>query len=107
MTLADDTGVSIKASIFGEEALRTDLVVGAIIAVKEAKVSDYGGKSLTMWPGTLIKVEPREEKRYKDIKQWYKNQTAGGKSVKLQQLTTGGGGINMDAIPFILVEEMD
>jgi hypothetical protein len=50
------------------------------MAIKCVKVSDYGGKSLNIDSGSsTIIVDPIEENRFKHIKAWYKNSTAGGK----------------------------
>lgn len=51
LVLSDDSGVSIELTIFGADAGRQDLEPGTIIAIREAKVSDYRGKSLTVWDG--------------------------------------------------------
>jgi replication factor A1 len=48
LTLSDDSGVSISATVWGDQSLRGDLEVGAVLAIKGAKVSDYGGKSLNL-----------------------------------------------------------
>lgn len=48
ITLTDDSETSINATIWGENALRNDVVVGTIIAFKGAKISDFGGKSLNL-----------------------------------------------------------
>jgi hypothetical protein len=56
--------------------------MGSIVAIKGVKVSDYGGKSLNIDSGSAtIVVDPLEEKRFRQIKAWYKNSTAGGKTL--------------------------
>jgi replication factor A1 len=88
LVLSDDSGVSIEVTIFGADASRSDLEPGTIIAIKEAKVSDYRGKSLTVWDGQAqIIVEPKEEKRYRELKAWYNKQTQGGRKVENESLT--------------------
>ena len=47
ISLADDTGLSLGATFWGELG-NLDLQVGQILAIKGAKVSDYGGKSLNI-----------------------------------------------------------
>lgn len=62
ITLADDSGLSISATLWGEEAGRGDIAEGAIVAFKGAKVSDYGGKSLNLPNGSnAIVVNPVTE----------------------------------------------
>lgn len=62
ITLSDDSGISIKGTIWGEEAARADISVGTILACKNAKVSDYGGKSLN-FSGNMV-ANPVNEDRY-------------------------------------------
>lgn len=84
--LADDSGLSISATLWGEEAFRDDIAVGTIVAFKGCRVSDYGGKSLNLPSGpTNIIVNPINELRFKELKNWYKNQ--GGKEGQITSLT--------------------
>jgi replication factor A1 len=50
VTLVDDTNYSISLTLWGEELCdrNKDRKVGEILAVKSARVSDYGGKSLNV-----------------------------------------------------------
>ena len=53
------------------------LEVGNILAVKGAKVSDYGGKSLNISNDCLIEINPEDQPRYHEVYKWY---NGGGKT---------------------------
>ena len=46
LQLADETGLQIQVTLWGTHATRLPFQVGAVLAIKGARVSDYGGKSL-------------------------------------------------------------
>jgi len=60
ITLCDDTGVSINATLWGAAAAQ-EFRVGDVLACKAARVSDYGGKSLNL--GDCNEVNPVGEPR--------------------------------------------
>jgi len=58
VTVTDDTGVSIMATLWGDCANNEKLKEGSIIAIKGAKVSDYGGKSLNIDNNCFMVINP-------------------------------------------------
>ena len=46
LQLVDETGLQIQLTLWGNNATRLELAEGRVFAVKGARVSDYGGKSL-------------------------------------------------------------
>ena len=46
VTLIDETELRIQVSLWGKNARESSYVVGQIMAIRGARVSDYGGKSL-------------------------------------------------------------
>ncbi len=44
--MADESGLKIQVALWGNLANLFDLQIGQILAIKNARVSDYGGKSL-------------------------------------------------------------
>ena len=64
ITLADDSGLSLGATCWGELA-QLDIQEGQILAIRGAKLSDYGGKSLNMDnQSTWIEFNPEDEPRF-------------------------------------------
>lgn len=68
ITISDDTNISISATIWGEGCKDERYVKGCIIAVKGARISDYGGKSLNIGDSCIIEFNAQGEKRYQAIK---------------------------------------
>ena len=104
ITLCDDTGVSINATLWGAAASQ-ELQVGDVLACKAARVSDYGGKSLNLGDGN--EVNPVGEPRCQALMAWYRDRTSNGQVLATEKLTQAGeGGVNAAALPLVLVEEM-
>lgn len=104
ITLCDDTGVSINATLWGEAASQ-EVQVGDVLACKAARVSDYGGKSLNLGEDNI--VNPDGEPRCQALMAWYKDRTSNGQPLETEKLTQAGeGGVNAAALPIVLVEEM-
>lgn len=80
------------------------LDVGTILAIKGAKVSDYGGKSLNISNDCTIEMDPEDQPRYHELYKWY---NGGGKTQEIQALTQiGEGGINASSLPYVQFDEM-
>lgn len=80
ITLTDDSGLSLQATLWGEVAQMNGLEVGTILAIKGAKVSDYGGKSLNISNDCTIEMDPEDQPRYHELYKWY---NGGGKSQEI------------------------
>ena len=46
LNIADESGLSINVTLWGSIAHNPDLEVGKIIALKNSRVSEFGGRSL-------------------------------------------------------------
>lgn len=85
--LGDESGLKIQATLWGNLANMFDLQIGQVFAIKNARVSDYGGKSLNCGDDTsTVYIEP-DHFRTIDLQRWY---AANGDS-GLQSLSTGAG----------------
>ena len=99
VTLIDDTGVQVRLTVWGEEAVqaKTKLDGGGgtnqkVVAFRRARVSDYGGKTLS---GGDIFVEP-DVPETEDIRRWWSSQ--GSRSAPVKSLSSSGGaGGRMDS----------
>lgn len=48
IAIGDESGFSMMATLWGPLASSEEIEIGKVIAIKGAKVSDYGGKSLNI-----------------------------------------------------------
>jgi replication factor A1 len=70
LTLVDDSGYSVKMTIWGKTATKFDANPEQIVAFKGAKVSDFNGKSLSLLSSGSMSIDPDIAEAYK-LKGWY------------------------------------
>jgi len=70
LTLADDTGYSVKLTVWGNTAQTFDTQTESVIAFKGVKVSDFGGRSLSLLSSGTMNVDPDIDEAHK-LKGWY------------------------------------
>ncbi|WEW55620.1 Replication factor A protein 1 [Emydomyces testavorans] len=70
LTLVDDTGYSVRLTIWGNMATTFDAMPESVIAFKGVKVSDFGGRSLSLLNSGSITADPDIEEAHK-LKGWY------------------------------------
>lgn len=90
LTLADDTQTSVRLTIWGNSAQTFDAPLNSILAFKGVKVSDFGGRSLSLLSSGSMTVEPDLEEAHK-LRGWY---DAAGQTATFsthQNLATSGG----------------
>jgi len=114
LTLADDSGCQIQATIWGDKASMPPSTWESqpIVAFRGAKVSDWNGRSLSTGAGTVMKINP-DLPDAKKIRRWW---DFGGQSTTLRSLSTNPdgtpainddvGGMNTaDFVPLSSLEE--
>jgi len=80
VTLIDDTGVQIRLTLWGNQAIdaRNQLGGNKVVAFRRARISDYGGKSLS---GGDVHVEPKIPET-EALHEWWSSQGSRGGPVK-------------------------
>jgi replication factor A1 len=73
LTLVDDTGFSVRLTIWGKTATAFDAPPESIVAFKGAKVSDFGGRSLSLLSSGSMTIDPDIQEAHK-LKGWYESQ---------------------------------
>lgn len=86
MTVADDSGASISLTLWDDKA-RAEYSVGDVLAVKGAKVSDYGTCSLSTTQSSTVDINP-DHPRTAALAAWWPCAAGNG----FTELTTRGGG---------------
>ena len=72
MVLVDDTGKSIKATLWGDRAENFDKSkIGSLIAVKSASLGSFNGKSLSFGQGCDISYDNNSDERCRQLSQWW------------------------------------
>jgi len=70
LTLVDSTGFSVKLTIWGNAATTFKTEPDSVIAFKGVKVSDFGGRSLSLLSSGSMTVDPDIDEAHK-LKGWY------------------------------------
>lgn len=70
LTLADDSQTSVRLTIWGNQANSFDVPLESVIAFKGVKVSDFGGRSLSLLSSGTMIVDPDIEEAHA-LKGWY------------------------------------
>jgi replication factor A1 len=73
LTLVDNSNFSVRLTIWGKTALSFDAHPDSIVAFKGAKVSDFGGRSLSLLSSGSMSVDPDIPEAHK-LKGWYESQ---------------------------------
>lgn len=72
ITLADDSGCGIQISLWSQNAIKDDYKIGDILAIRGARVSDFGGRSLNSGEEhSRLYVNP-EHDRTVELQKWKK-----------------------------------
>ncbi|KAI9818302.1 MAG: Replication factor A protein 1 [Thelocarpon impressellum] len=70
LTLVDQSGFSVRLTVWGATANAFDAAEEAVIAFKGVKVSDFGGRSLSLLSSGSMSVDPDMDEAHK-LKGWY------------------------------------
>ena len=94
LTLADNTGYSVRLTIWGNTAQTFDAATESVIAFKGVKVSDFGGRSLSLLSSGTMNIDPDIDDAHK-LKGWYdaqgRNETYQSHANTIGTATAGGG----------------
>jgi len=90
--LVDDTNFSVRLTLWGDKAESFPSKDFPVVAVKGAKLSNYGGVSLSTMASAVIQVNPDIPDAHR-LRGWYDEQ---GKEIAIQSLSNaqsaGAGG---------------
>ncbi|KAF8330072.1 replication factor-A protein 1 [Cantharellus anzutake] len=87
LTLVDNSGYSIRMTLWGKQAESFDNHSNPVIAFKGVRVGDFGGRSLGMFSGSSMQIDPDSPQAHL-LRGWY---DSGGKAETFQPQTPGGG----------------
>lgn len=91
LTIVDDSGVEITMTLWGDKARQAPFEYGntPVVAFRRARVSDYGGKSLS--GGDSIEVNP-DINEAQSLQQWWQTTGSTGASSRSLSVAAGGAG---------------
>lgn len=91
--LMDTSGKEVTVTLWGEEAEKFDGAGQPVVAVKAARLSDFGGRSLSAQFSSTVMVNPNIPEAFQ-LRGWYDEEGHGMASQSLSGQRLGGGGAN-------------
>jgi replication factor A1 len=73
LILVDRSNYSVQMTIWGRQAQDFSSPPESVIAVKGAKVSDFNGRSLSLFSSSMMQIDPDIDEAHA-LSGWYKNQ---------------------------------
>lgn len=70
LTIVDDSGYSVRVTVWGKTATNFDAPTESVIAFKGVRVSDFGGRSLSLLSSGTMAVDPDIPESHR-LKGWY------------------------------------
>lgn len=93
LTLVDNTGYNVRLTIWGNTATSFDVPLESVLAFKGVKVSDFGGRSLSLLSSGTMKVDPDIDEAHR-LKGWYdasgRNDTFSSHAQSMTTTSTSG-----------------
>ncbi|MCJ1267546.1 Replication factor A protein 1 [Lobaria immixta] len=77
LTLVDNTNFSVRLTIWGNTATNFEVMLESVIAFKGVRVSDFGGRSLSLLSSGSMNVNPDIDESHR-LKGWYEAQGKDG-----------------------------
>ncbi|CAD6986358.1 unnamed protein product, partial [Tilletia controversa] len=95
ITLVDQSGMSIRITLWGKQAQsfneNGDMEDKPVLAAKGVKVSDFGGRSLSLQSSSSMSINPDIPEAH-GLRGWYDNQGAGQSFRAYTSASVGGSG---------------
>lgn len=94
LTLADDTGVSLDLTLWGDTATNFQSEGNPVTVVKSVRISDFGGRSLNATNNSYFVLDPETERSHQLRAWWNHQQALHGGRVPLTPLTHAANAAN-------------
>ncbi|XP_047463887.1 replication protein A 70 kDa DNA-binding subunit-like isoform X2 [Mugil cephalus] len=91
LNLIDATGKVVTVTLWGEEAEKFDGSMQPVVAIKGARLSDFGGRSLSALFSSTVMVNPDIPEAFA-VRAWYDHGGFAQDSQSLTQTWSAGGG---------------
>ncbi|XP_075887893.1 replication protein A 70 kDa DNA-binding subunit-like isoform X2 [Nelusetta ayraudi] len=93
--LVDTTGKNVAVTLWGEEAEKFDSSEHPVVAIKAARLSDFGGRSLSALFSSTVMVNPDLPEAFR-LRAWYDHQGHALASQSLTDRTSAGSGLKVN-----------
>lgn len=90
LLIIDDSKYEVRVTLWGTSAENFDGSLQPVLAIKGAKVSDFGGVSLSLLSSSSFQINPDIREAHK-LKGWFDNGGSTAESINLSNQKSGGG----------------
>lgn len=95
LTLVDSSGMSVRLTLWGQQAENFEKTIQGldkpVLAFKGVKVSDFGGRSLSMFSSSTMSVNPDIPESH-GLRGWYDNEGSAAPIKAFSSVEGGAGG---------------
>ncbi|XP_039887856.1 replication protein A 70 kDa DNA-binding subunit-like [Simochromis diagramma] len=95
LSIIDETGKVVTVTLWGEEAEKFDGSTQPVVAIKGARLSDFGGRSLSALFSSTVMVNPDIPQAFR-LRAWYDREGFAVNSQSLTETRSAGTGLNMN-----------
>ncbi|KAG9793205.1 Replication factor A protein 1 [Exophiala dermatitidis] len=105
LTLVDNTGYSVRMTIWGKTAASFDVQPGSVVAFKGVKVSDFGGRSLSLLSSGSMTANPDMPEAHK-LKGWWESHDRPGNFSTHENVQGAVSGVGSRSDPFKTISQV-
>lgn len=95
LSIIDETGKVVTVTLWGEEAENFDGSTQPVVAIKGARLSDFGGRSLSALFSSTVMVNPDIPQAFR-LRAWYDREGFAVNSQSLTETRSAGTGLNIN-----------
>ncbi|XP_063344138.1 replication protein A 70 kDa DNA-binding subunit-like [Pelmatolapia mariae] len=95
LSIIDETGKVVTVTLWGDEAENFDGSTQPVVAIKGARLSDFGGRSLSALFSSTVMVNPDIPQAFR-LRAWYDREGFAINSQSLTETRSAGTGLNMN-----------
>ncbi|KAL3970941.1 actin, alpha cardiac muscle [Sarotherodon galilaeus] len=95
LSIIDQTGKVVTVTLWGEEAENFDGSTQPVVAIKGARLSDFGGRSLSALFSSTVMVNPDIPQAFR-LRAWYDREGFAINSQSLTETRSAGTGLNVN-----------
>ncbi|PIK46206.1 putative replication protein A 70 kDa DNA-binding subunit [Apostichopus japonicus] len=106
VSLVDDSGKVVNMTLWGKEAEGFDASVHPVVAVKGARLSSFGGRSLSVLMSSIFQINP-DIPRAHALKGWYDSEGCRQELQSISESRGMGGGGSTNWCTFKEVQEQN
>ncbi|KAE8622260.1 hypothetical protein XENTR_v10005168 [Xenopus tropicalis] len=107
INLMDSSGKVVSTTLWGEDADKFDGSRQPVVAIKGARLSDFGGRSLSVLSSSTVMINPDIPEAFK-LRAWFdsEGQVVEGTSISESRGGTGGGNTNWKSLLEVKTENL-